>query len=1453
MNNILHVGLDIGSTTIKIVVLDESKKILYSSYTRHFSDTKNTLFEVLSKLAKDYPNQTFTMSLTGSGALDIAKILKIPFIQEVIACKTAVENLIPQTDVVIELGGEDAKIIYFDKFIEQRMNGTCAGGTGAFLDQMASLLNTDTAGLNELAKSYETIYPIASRCGVFAKTDIQPLLNEGARKEDIAASIFQAVVNQTISGLACGRPIRGNVAFLGGPLNYLSELRQRFIETLNLKGNQIIVPENAHLLVATGAAINSMETKSFTNKDLQNKLKNFKNSKFTESKPLPALFETEEDYKKFKERHDKDKVKRNTLENYSGDCYIGIDAGSTTTKLVLIDSNGALLYSLYGSNGGNPLKSVVSMLKKLYKVLPKTAKLRYSGVTGYGEKLIQTGLNVDLNEIETIAHYTAAKEFMPNVTSIIDIGGQDMKYIKLKDNAIDNIMLNEACSSGCGSFLETFAKSLNLPIEDFVKAAIESKTPVDLGSRCTVFMNSKIKQAQKEGFSVGDISSGLSYSIIKNAIQKVMKVRDTKTLGNHIVVQGGTFYNDAVLRAFELIVGKEVIRPDIAGLMGAYGVALLAKEQYQSNLDMEYYSTILKATELDKLEVKVRHTRCNGCENHCQLTINTFANGKKFISGNRCEKGAGNISEKKDLPNIYKYKFERLFEYKPLSEEEATRGTIGIPRVLNMYEDYPFWFTFLTRLGFRVIISEKSNRKTYEKGIESMPSESVCYPAKLAHGHIESLIEQGIKTIFYPCVPYSRKENEQSDNHYNCPIVISYSEVIKNNVEDLKKIKYINPFLPIDNTKNLIKIIQELDCFKEYNFKKSELTEAAEAAEKEYQQFKKDVRDKGEEVLKYMKDNDLRGIVLAGRPYHVDPEINHGIDTLITSLGLCVLSEDSVAWKGELKRPIRVVDQWTFHSRLYAAADYVGKNDSLELVQLNSFGCGVDAVTTDQVEEILKSYDNMYTLIKIDEVNNLGAIRIRIRSLLASMNKRIKTKKELNDIPKDNGNYDIHKIAFTKEMRKNYTILIPQMIPIHFELIESAVKSLGYNVHLLRDCTEHTVETGLRYVNNDACYPSILTTGQMIEALQSGKYDVNKTALIMSQTGGGCRATNYIGFIRKALKDAGFPQVPVISFNVVGMEKNTGFKITPAMIEKLLKCVIYGDLLQKLLYKNRAYEVNKGETQNFYEKWMEKCKKLVRKSSLQEFKNSIYEMVNDFEKIKLDTSIEKPRVGIVGEVLIKYHPFGNNFVVNVLENEGAEVVAPDFMGFVKFIATHKITFNTLLNTDKTKSKIFKIAIDLIDLLEKDTRIALQHSKKGYLPPCNIWELEDKVKDILSIGNQTGEGWFLTAEMIEYIEHDIPNIVCVQPFACLPNHVVGKGVIKTIREKYPYANISPIDYDPGASETNQTNRIKLLTTVAKDNLKKKRKAKKAIEIENIVDSQNNEEIQKENKTKNKVKK
>jgi predicted CoA-substrate-specific enzyme activase len=1029
---------------------------------------------------------------------------------------------------------------------------------------------------------------------------------------------------------------------------------------------------------------------------------------------------------------------------------------------------------------------------------------------GYGEKLIQTALNIELNEIETIAHYTAAKQFVPNVTSIVDIGGQDMKYIKIKDGNIDNIMLNEACSSGCGSFIETFAESLNLSISEFVKQAIMARTPVDLGSRCTVFMNSKIKQAQKEGYSIGDISAGLSYSVIKNAIQKVMKVRDVSTLGDNIVVQGGTFYNDAVLKAFEDIVGKEVIRPNIAGLMGAYGVAFLAKEKYFAQENSEYTSKILKAEELDKLKVTTIHTRCKGCENSCLLTINQFSNGKKFISGNRCEKGEGIENSKKDLPNLYKYKYDRIFNYKPLEENKAKRGTIGIPRVLNMYEDYPFWFTLFTNLGFRVIISEKSNRKTYEKGIETMPSESVCYPAKISHGHIISLIQSGIKTIFYPCMMYSRQEYENSNNHYNCPIVISYSEVLKNNVEMLKEegIEFINPFLPFEK-KGLIKRFLEINEFKKYNFTKKELETAITMAEQEYQQCRDDIHKKGEEALEYIKNNNLNAIVLAGRPYHIDPEINHGIDRMITSLGLPVLSEDSISHLSKVKRPIRVVDQWMFHSRLYAAADFVGKQKNLELVQLNSFGCGVDAVTTDQVEEILKSYGKMYTLIKIDEVNNLGAVRIRIRSLLASMKKRKNIKAICS------GNYELEKIPFTKEMRENYTILLPQMAPIHFDIIEEVLNKSGYHVKLLRNCSSKTVETGLKYVNNDACYPSILTTGQMIEALESGEYDLNKTALIISQTGGGCRATNYIGFIRKALKDAGFPKVPVISFNFAGLEKNSGFKITLPLIKKLVKAVIYGDLLQTVLHKNRAYEVNAGETEKVYEKWMERCKKLSVTSTLTEFKESLYKIVEDFEKIELDLTKEKPKVGIVGEILIKYHPYGNNHIEKLLEKEGAEVILPELMGFVKYVLVNQTKKTELLKTNKFKAKMNSEILKIVYLLDKDTKNALSISKKNYLLPCDIIELSEKVETILSAGNQTGEGWLLTAEMIEYLENGISNIVCLQPFACLPNHVVGKGVIKTIRNNYPESNIAPIDYDPGASQVNQTNRIKLLMSVAKD--------------------------------------
>ena len=951
MKKVLNVGIDIGSTTVKMVVIDRKNKILFEAYERHYSDTKRTLIDLFNRILEMFNNCKFTFILTGSGAISLSKHLNVPFVQEVIACKNAIKEYAPSADVAIELGGEDAKIIYFDQTIEQRMNGTCAGGTGAFLDQMAVLLNTTTEGLNELAKEGTTIYPIASRCGVFAKTDIQPLLNEGARKEDVALSILQAVVNQTISGLACGKPIKGNVIFLGGPLNYLSMLKERFIKTLDLREDEIIVPSDARLFVCMGALLDKVEKESYTANEVKELIEHLDTFKEEDSNNLRPLFKNKKERDSFVKRHEKTRVRRSDISTYTGDVFVGIDAGSTTAKVVAIDHSGNLLYENYRSNKGTPVDTIKGMLLDLYSKLPKNTVIRSSGSTGYGEMLIKTAFNLDISEIETMAHYEAANYFLPGVESIIDIGGQDMKYIKIKDGAVDSIMLNEACSSGCGSFIETLAKSLGISVSEFVSLALDSNAPIDLGSRCTVFMNSKIKQTQKEGRPLGDIFAGLSYSVIRNAITKVMKIRDITTLGDKIVVQGGTFLNDAVLRAFENITEKEVVRPDIAGLMGAYGVALIALDNFKQYDDQDIKSSMLTAEEINDLKIKTTQTRCKGCENKCALTINTF-NKKRFISGNRCERGSGNNGSNSSLPNMYSWKYERLFGYEPL--ENPTRGVIGIPRVLNMYENYPLWFTLFTKLGFKVVISDHSNRQMYETGIESMPSESVCYPAKLVHGHIMNLIRKDIKTIFYPCIMYENLEFKTSDNCYNCPIVQSYSEAIKLNVEELKteSIKFINPFLPMEE-KALLERIMELDEFKEYKFTKKELKNAIAEAFKEQKQFKEDVRKKGEEFLAYIKKHNEKAICLAGRPYHLDKEVNHGIDTMINSLGLAVLTEDSICHLSELDTKLRVVDQWSYHSRVYNAADVVSKNKNLELVNLNSFGCGLDAIVTDQTEEIL--------------------------------------------------------------------------------------------------------------------------------------------------------------------------------------------------------------------------------------------------------------------------------------------------------------------------------------------------------------------------------------------------------------------------------------------------------------------------------------------------------------------
>ena len=1400
--NTYTLGIDIGSTTVKIAILDENEKLLFADYERHFANIQETLADLLEKAHGQLGEMDLCPVITGSGGLTLANHLEIPFVQEVIAVSTSLQKMAPQTDVAIELGGEDAKIIYFEGGnIEQRMNGICAGGTGSFIDQMASLLQTDATGLNEYAKNYKALYPIAARCGVFSKTDIQPLINEGATKEDLSASIFQAVVNQTISGLACGKPIRGHVAFLGGPLHFLSELKAAFVRTLKLDEEHTIAPENSHLFAAIGSALNSKKETSVSLLELKDRLRNSIKLEF-EVERMEPLFATEEDYEAFDKRQSSYRVKTGDLASYKGNCYLGIDAGSTTTKTALVGEDGSLLYSFYSNNNGSPLKTAIRSIQEIYSRLPGGAKIAYACSTGYGEALIKAALLLDEGEVETVSHYYAAAFFDPEVDCILDIGGQDMKCIKIKNQTVDSVQLNEACSSGCGSFIETFAKSLNYSVQDFAKEALFAQHPIDLGTRCTVFMNSKVKQAQKEGAEVSDISAGLAYSVIKNALYKVIKVSDATELGKHIVVQGGTFYNDAVLRSFEKIANCEAIRPDIAGIMGAFGAALIARERYEEGRE----TTMLSIDKINELKYTTSMANCRGCTNNCRLTINKFTGGRQFISGNRCERGIGKEKNKDHVPNLFEYKYKRLFSYEPLSADKATRGQVGIPRVLNMFENYPFWYTFFTQLKYEVVLSPTSNRKIYELGIESIPSESECYPAKLAHGHISWLLKKGIKFIFYPCIPYERNEFPDAVNHYNCPIVTSYAENIKNNVDELRdpEITFMNPFLAFTTeavlTDRLVQVFKDIPA--------EEVKAAAHAAWEELAQTRKDVEKKGEETLAYLKETGRRGIVLAGRPYHIDPEIHHGIPDLINSYGIAVLTEDSVSHLGHVERPIRVNDQWMYHSRLYAAADFVKTQDNLDLIQLNSFGCGLDAVTTDEVYEILDGSGKIYTCLKIDEVNNLGAARIRVRSLLAALRA-----KDAQNKKREIRSASIEKVVFTKQMRKDYTILCPQMSPFHFSILQAAFNSSGYHLEVLPNDNKHAVDVGLKYVNNDACYPSLIVVGQIMDALLSGKYDLNKTAVIMSQTGGGCRASNYIAFIRRALKKAGMEQVPVISINLSGLESNPGFKLTLPLIKKVCYGAVFGDILMKCVYRMRPYELEPGIVNRKHKIWEQRAISFLEGSSVShsQFKKMCRDMVHEFDLIPISDE-KKPRVGIVGEILVKFLPAANNHLAELLEAEGAEAVCPDLIDFINYCFYNQNFKCEFLGFKKNKAAIANWGIKGIEWLRKTANEAFAQSRH-FTPSANIADLAKMATPIVSPGNQTGEGWFLTGEMMELIHGGVPNIVCIQPFACLPNHIVGKGVIKEIRRQHPEANIVAIDYDPGASEVNQLNRIKLMLSTA----------------------------------------
>lgn len=1401
-------GIDIGSTTVKIVVINENGEILFSDYERHFANIQETLAGLIQKARESLGEITVSPVITGSGGLTISKHLDIPFTQEVIAVSTSLQDYAPQTDVAIELGGEDAKIIYFTDGIEQRMNGICAGGTGSFIDQMASLLKTDASGLNEYAKSYQAIYPIAARCGVFAKTDIQPLINEGATKPDLSASIFQAVVNQTISGLACGKPIRGNVAFLGGPLHFLTELKNAFIRTLNLSENQVISPEHSHLFAALGAAMTANPEDKKELSSLYEMLSLGIVMDFEVNRMTP-LFNNEEEYDDFKKRHSIHTVKKGDLKEYSGNCYLGIDAGSTTTKVALVGEDGSLLYSFYSNNNGSPLKTAIRSIKEIYEQLPESAHIVRSCSTGYGEALIKAALVLDEGEVETVAHYHAAAFFEPDVDCILDIGGQDMKCIKIKNHTVDNVLLNEACSSGCGSFIETFAKSLNYEVQEFAKVALYAQNPIDLGTRCTVFMNSKVKQAQKEGATVADISSGLAYSVIKNALYKVIKITNPKDLGAKMVVQGGTFYNDAVLRSFETISGCTAVRPDIAGIMGAFGAALIAREHYENE-----ESSMLTIDQINELKFETSLARCKRCTNSCLLTVNKFTGGRQFVTGNRCERGLGKEKNVDNIPNLFEYKLARYFDYKSIPEDQAKRGVVGIPRVLNMYENYPFWHTFFTELGYSVALSPTTSRQIYELGIDSIPSESECYPAKVAHGHIEWLIAKGIKYIFYPSIPYERKEVDGSNNHFNCPIVTSYPENIKNNVEELKdtSIKFENPFMSFESYEILSNRLAELFIGKQ-DITAQEVAKAFSAAWTELSKARDDMRNKGEETMAYLNASGRKGIVLAGRPYHIDPEIHHGIPELINSYGVAVLTEDSVSHLGKIDRPTIVVDQWMYHSRLYAAASFVRTQHNLELIQLNSFGCGLDAVTTDQVNDILTKSGKIYTVLKIDEVNNLGAARIRIRSLLSAVRER-----EVKHIEPHLADTAHHRVIFTEEMKNTYTILAPQMSPIHFDLLEPALNNGGYKVVVLPNDNRRAVDVGLQYVNNDACFPSLMVVGQIMDALLSGKYDLNKTAIMITQTGGGCRATNYIGFIRRALEKADMQQIPVISLSASGLEKNPGLKLTPKLLITAMQSMVYGDVFMRVLYRTRPYELEPGSANALHQKWRDICIKSLTKGKWGEYKKNLRNMIRDFDNLPLKEDIRKPRVGIVGEILVKFLPSANNHLVELLEAEGAEAVVPDLLDFFMYSAYNANFKAEYLGKKKSSARISNLVIWALEQLRKTAKKEFAKSKR-FTPPVPIKNLAEFAEPVVSTGNQTGEGWFLTGEMIELIHSDVKNIVCTQPFACLPNHIVGKGVIKELRRQHPEANIVAIDYDPGASEVNQLNRIKLMLSTAVKNMNK----------------------------------
>lgn len=1430
MNTIYTIGFDIGSTTAKVAVLDNVGKLFFSDYRRHNTRINETCISIFQEIQKQLGNCSFNLKITGSAGMGISERYEIPFIQEVIASTNVIKKYYKEIKTLIDIGGEDSKMIFFhnDKAPDIRMNGSCAGGTGAFIDQMASIMNVPITKLNELAQRHKKIYPIASRCGVFAKTDVHNLLSRKVPHEDIAASIFHAVSIQAINTLSRGFDINRQIMLSGGPFTFLSELRKIFIKNIKIQDTDIILSENSALLPAIGAALcREKNNKTWQPEEIIKELKKIPTKSNSPQNRLMPLFKNNNEFETWNKQRISHHVKKVSLADYkSENTFLGIDSGSTTTKIVLIGENNELLFNHYEHNGGNTIEALKKGLNKLNAaIIDKNSSIAYTAVTGYGEDLVKATFGIDLGMVETIAHFNAAQFFNSQVSFIIDIGGQDMKAIFVENNSISRIELNEACSSGCGSFIETFGQSLGYKIADFALKACQSNAPCDLGTRCTVFMNSKVKQSLRENAGVDDIAAGLSYSVIKNALFKVLQLNNTEVLGTQIMIQGGTFKNPSVHKAIEDLTGQKALCTNIPELMGAFGAAITAKETYKKIQDAIPDNTkiiseeatcptpeqkppkkvITKFIGVDNLDQKLNYSTrqmlCKACQNNCTITKYRFDNKNNFYSGNKCEKVFSNQGNKTTKgETIFDYKYDLLFNRKQTQSNAKFR--IGIPRILNQYETYPFWHTLLTRCGFEVVLSSPSSMSVYEKGQGTVMSDSICFPAKLVHGHIIDLAERKVNRIFYPMAFYEKREKKEAENVFNCPIVSSYPDVIRSSMNPEKRysIPFDSPAINFNDNKLLLKACTEY--LKKLGISKISIQKAFNEGLAAYNEFRKQIAQKGLEIIEHARKNNRLLVVLAGRPYHTDTLINHRTPDILSSMGVDVISEDAVpAAKNETLDDLQIMSQWAYPNRIYQAAQWVAEQDEqVQFVQLNSFGCGPDAISIDENNEILRSKGKNNTLIRVDEISSTGSVRLRLRSMVESL--KIKQKQQSGN------HYTRQTTAVFEEKDKHRTILSPYFGQMYAAYIPPVFKVAGYNLVNLPKPDKKSVEYGLKYTNNEICYPATIIVGDVIKALKSGKYKKDEIAVAFSQTGGQCRASTYLALIRKGMVAAGFEDVPVISVNPQGEKLNPqpGFKIEWSKILGIAFTVtLYADSLAKMYYASIVREKNKGQTLQIYEEYTKFIEPFILKKDIKGIMLLLSKAVKDFNAIETHER-HFPKIGFVGEIYVKYNSFGHQFITDWLINKGIEVIVPPLLEFfiqefVNIPVNKKLNLSKKANSDYLVFFLEKLAQKHIN---KANRILKNY--KHYQPFHNIKTMAQKAEKILSLANQFGEGWLIPAEIAAFADEGVKNIVSVQPFGCIANQVVAKGVEKRIRDLYPDMNLLFLDFDDGTSEVNILNRL-----------------------------------------------